>query len=907
MKDNAESVSRLIHNLRERAKELNCLYEVQELLSTPEGTMAEIGPRIISILPPGWQYPDVCQAEITHGGQTFRTPGFEASPWVQSADIKIQDDTVGRISVYYTEERPPSDEGPFLKEERKLIDTIAEQIGFYLLHQQLRQVFKEQLRSSEERPSEWKVVLDLLKRTDPELVMRIARKMINFLGWRGIKEAEQLLDLFDPTGHGRLRGDTNHPAEDAGTAPPVDVSDAVFALAGQHLSRQVIMDSLERWIREDRSAFLVDVLANPSSSLADIGNALERYHLLPGERLELSAPREKWFRIALIRRVLNNQPQFIHTAQDYINIGDFSDFMRHIIHPTGSHGELGGKSSGLFLALQILKRLAAEGKFPHVVKSPRTWYLTSDTIFYFMTYNNLEDVIEQKYKDLAQVRQEFPYIQHVFKSSPLPPEIIKGLSLALEDLAGLPLIVRSSSVLEDRMGKTFAGKYKSLFIANQGSKEERLQALMDAIKEVYASMFAADPIEYRSQHNLLDYHEEMGILIQEVVGASVGPYYMPAFGGVAFSNNEYHWSSRIKTEDGLVRLVMGLGTRSVDRLSDDYPVLVAPGNPGLPVNSTLDETLRYSPRKIDLIDLRTRSFETTEIGPLLAEHGGHYPLLEQLVSVVDGDRLRRPLAGDFRGKSSNLAVTFDGLFHRTKFLALIREMLAALSAVLGGPVDVEFAHDGKDFYLLQCRSQSYSAQHAPASIPAHIPQEDMLFSTNRFVTNGMLTDVTHIVYVDPQKYAELPRHEDLAAVGRAVGRLNQILPKRRFVLMGPGRWGSRGDIKLGVSVTYSDVNNTGMLIEIARKHNGYVPEPSFGTHFFQDLVEAAIHYLPLYPDDPAAIFNEKFLRGEKNLLAELLPEFAQLSDVIRVVGIKEPRSLHVLMDAERSAAVGFIA
>ena len=93
-------------------------------------------------------------------------------------------------------------------------------------------------------------------------------------------------------------------------------------------------------------------------------------------------------------------------------------------------------------------------------------------------------------------------------------------------------------------------------------------------------------------------------------------------------------------------------------------------------------------------------------------------------------------------------------------------------------------------------------------------------------------------------------------VGRAVGRLNKLLPKRQFILIGPGRWGSRGDIKLGVPVTYSDINNSAMLIEVARQKGNYLPDLSFGTHFFQDLVEASIRYLPLYPDDPEIAFQE---------------------------------------------------
>ncbi|MCB0316018.1 MAG: pyruvate, phosphate dikinase, partial [Calditrichaeota bacterium] len=113
------------------------------------------------------------------------------------------------------------------------------------------------------------------------------------------------------------------------------------------------------------------------------------------------------------------------------------------------------------------------------------------------------------------------------------------------------------------------------------------------------------------------------------------------------------------------------------------------------------------------------------------------------------------------------------------------------------------------------------------SIPRDVPKARTLFTANRYVTNGIVSDITHIVYVDPQQYGELSQQADLLAVGKAVSKLNQILPKRQFILMGPGRWGSRGDIKLGVSVTYSGINNTAVLIEIARRQKDYVPDVSF--------------------------------------------------------------------------------
>jgi pyruvate,water dikinase len=910
MKEQSNPVDRLIHDLRERAKELNCLYEVQELLSTPKITIEEICQGIIKVLPPGWQYPDVCQAEMTYNGNTYQTTGFRESPWVQSTDVIVQDEVIGKISVYYTEERPPSDEGPFLKEERKLINTIAEQFGFYILHQKLRQVFQERQWSEDERRGEWRVILDLLKRTDPALLMRISRKMINYLGWNGVKEADQLLDHFILIHPEESDFNENRPYQEQIASNLLEICDEVFELASKHLSSNVILDNIQKWTREDRVGFLVGALGDPNSSLADISLAIERYRLLAEQGIELTASREKWFRVALIRRILSDHPRFIKVAKHFIGIDDFNDFMRRVIHPPNSHGKLGGKSSGLFLAAQIIKAAMRSGNILNNIKIPKTWYLTSDNYFYFMSYNSLEDIAEQKYKDLSQVKQEYPYVMQLFKSSPLPPEIIKALSLALDDFSNVPLIVRSSSLLEDQTGAAFAGKYKSLFIANKGTKEERLTALMDAIAEVFASMFGPDPIEYRSQLDLIDQHEEMGILIQEVVGTHVGRYYMPAFAGVAFSQNEFRWSSRIKREDSLIRMVPGLGTRAVDRLSDDYPLLVAPGQPYLRVNVTPEEMIRYSPKKIDVINMETRKFETVEINDLLKECGTEYPMANQLFSIVTPDGVHKVgnLGIDLNREQS--VVTFEGLFSHTPFLKQIHTILNILQETLDYPVDIEFAHDETDFYLLQCRAQSYSEDSIPTTIPENVPPEKIIFSANRYISNGSVSNITHIVYVDPQNYSELKDHQTMVAVGRAIGELNKFLPRRQFILMGPGRWGSRGDIRLGVSVTYSDIDNTAMLIEVAHKQEDYIPEPSFGTHFFQDLVEASIYYLPLYPEDVGITFNEDFLTSQTNKLVDIIPAFASLAEVVRVIDIPASTGgqvLQVLMNAENEKAVAILA
>jgi predicted nucleotidyltransferase len=459
------------------------------------------------------------------------------------------------------------------------------------------------------------------------------------------------------------------------------------------------------------------------------------------------------------------------------------------------------------------------------------------------------------------------------------------------------------------MGSAFSGKYRSLFLANRGSKQERMSAILDAMTEVYASVFAPDPIAYRRERGLLDFHEEMAILVQEVVGTRLGDYFLPAVAGVAFSNNEFRWSPRIKRSDGLIRLVPGLGTRAVDRVGDDYPILSVPGQPGLRVNTTVEEVIRYSPRSVDVINLETNKFETREIDELLRAYGSDYPAFQQVFSVLKDGVLHKPVPVLVDTENDDFVADLRGLIDSTPFVRHVGNILKILEETLGTPVDIEFAHDGNDFYLLQCRPQSFAAEDAPAPIPKDVAVEDTLFAAHRFVSNGHVPDITHVVYIDPEGYAQLKDRADLLAVGEAVGKLNKLLPKRQFILIGPGRWGSRGDIKLGVGVTYSDINNTAMLIEVARKTGDYLPDLSFGTHFFQDLVESEIRYLPLYPDDDS-ILNMQLLHASPNLLTAMLAEYEHLSKVIRVVDVATAsggRVLRVLMNSELDEAVAVLA
>jgi pyruvate,water dikinase len=915
MNKEKQSIDRLIWGLQERAKELNCLYKIEELMNRPDSQIDEVCQRILEAIPPGWQYPDICVAEVKLQGKSCYSPDFKPTPWVQSADIIVQDKKEGEINVYYTNEMPKADDGPFLKEETKLLHTIADRLSHFILYNRMKTVFQEYQSAKkdiiEHKASEWQVALNFLRQTDKNLFFNISRRMLNHLCWSGIDEAELLLQN---SGAGwkkeeiELEDDENRPYQKKVLAFSEKLSDRTFKIASKYLTSDQILYNIQKWIQEARLSFLVQV-ANRNLPLVEVVDAIRRYHHIAPEGIELPPASKRGVQVSLIRRFLSDQPEFINIAKDYIEIDDFYNILDRIVFPPGSHGRLGGKSTGLFLANQIIKKSRILDESIDDIKVPRTWYLTSDVLFNFLAHNNLLEVVEQKYKDINQVRLEYPHIVQTFKNCNFPTEIVQALSMILDDFKDRPIIVRSSSLLEDRTGAAFSGKYKSLFLANQGSKQERLAALTDAIAEVYASVYGPDPIDYRAERGLLDFVEEMGIMIQEVVGTRIGDYYFPAYAGVAFSRNEVRWSPRIKQEDGLLRLVMGLGTRAVDRISNDYPVLVAPGQIGLRVNATVDEVVRYAPKNMDVINLKTNSFETVEIKDLLKKYGDDIPKINKIISIFDGQVLRIPLGKEVDFEKDDPVVTFDGLLGKTKFIDNLIKLIALLEEKLGTPVDIEFACDGMDFYLLQCRSQSYSEGAEPAKIPKNIPEDRIVFSAHRYISNGRVPDITHIIYVDPQKYDELEDQSSFLAVGRAIGILNKLLPRKRFVLMGPGRWGSRGDIRMGVKVTYSDISNTAMLIEIARKKGNYLPEPSFGTHFFQDLVESEIRYLPLYPDDAGTVFNHDFLTNAENMLLTALPEYAFLSDTLKIIDVKQNTGgllLRILLNAEIDQAVGIL-
>jgi len=765
----------------------------------------------------------------------------------------------------------------------------------------------------------WRELLEVIRQGRGRQFVRVSRKMLNHLCSIGLSEAQGMLTEVDAGSagsarrEGRFHRDNSSHDKMPGTRVPLDhsplMTGAPFELAARYLPDDEISERLQRWLKEDEASFFGTVVGDPRSTMPEIAEAIRRYNDVLRGRSGLAPSTLKSLRVSLIQRFLTEQLDYINVAKEVARITDFHDLLDRVIMTRGCYGKLGGKAAGLLLAGWILDQPEARELGVGDIKTPRTWHIVSDVVMDFIRLNDLDDVMDQKYKDISQVRREYPNMVQLFKNSPFPPELVEGLARALDYFGDVPLIIRSSSLLEDRFGTAFSGKYKSLFLANCGSRQERLLALQDAVAEVWASILGPDPIEYRRERGLQEFVEEMGILIQEVVGTRVGRWWLPAFAGVAFSLNEFRWSPRIRREDGLIRLVPGLGTRAVDRIGDDFPVLAVPGQRGLRAHVSLQETLRYSPRRADVINLETARFESVDLTALLKEVGTDYPLIDRIFSVLRDGHLQQVSRLMVDTAEDDLVADMRGLLDGTDFVPRVQALLKTLEMYLQSPVDIEFAHDGKDFYLVQCRPQAMSGDTAPSVLPHDVRPDDVLFTANRFVSNGQVPDITHMVYVVPEAYTALPDAETMRSVGRVVGALNGLLRKRSFILIGPGRWGSRGDIKLGVSVTYADINNTAMLLEVARRRGDYVPDLSFGTHFFQDLVEAGIRYLPLYPDDPGVVFKEDFLLAAPNRLAELLPDHAALDQCVRVIDIPAAsggRILRIYQNADLEHAMAVL-
>ncbi|HRO91866.1 MAG TPA: PEP/pyruvate-binding domain-containing protein, partial [Promineifilum sp.] len=514
----------------------------------------------------------------------------------------------------------------------------------------------------------------------------------------------------------------------------------------------------------------------------------EIYEQLPKDEFERSQHHLEEIKVVLIKRLISDQLPYIGVAKRVFTIND----LRYIYNRRIGNGKIGGKAAGLMLAWRILQQQHGDGNDIHpYIGIPESYFIGTEVIYEFRLMNGLDHYMNQKYREIEEIREEYPRIVEAHLAGDFSPGVIKQLRAVLADIGDSPLIVRSSSLLEDNFGYAFAGKYNSYFCPNQGTEEENLIDLLNAVRRVFASTLNPDAILYRQKHGLIDYDERMAILIQKAVGKPYRDFYFPVLAGVAFSQNPFRWNNQIRREDGFLRLVWGFGTRAVDRVSNDYPRLIALSHPQLRPETTTKAIRQYSQWYIDVIDVKKNSFETVHVLDIL---DGRYPYLRYIASVSRDDYLQEILSTAALQRDDELILTFNGVTKDRRFVNLMRTALQRLESAYGRPVDVEFVVDILPGYpqteyrlhVLQCRPLSQRAEDRAVTIPRNIPPEKVLFTSNRLVPDGRAEGVRYIVFIDPQSYYDLHDTTTKHELARAIGRLNKRLENESFILMGPG-------------------------------------------------------------------------------------------------------------------------
>ncbi len=685
------------------------------------------------------------------------------------------------------------------------------------------------------------------------------------------------------------------------------MTDLVF---NRHLSFELLETIISEVLKE-RGVVSEEMRLSINPEIAPLDLVFEQaltIEKMPEEARAAQIARLEESKVVLIRSLISDHLRYVNIAKEWLSISDLADIRRRKI----GAGRIGGKAAGIILAQHVLKN-NPELSESSSITMPESFYIGSDEMYTFLAINNLIGWNDQKYKTEEEMRAEYPLIENDFHKGSFPPDILDRLQTMLIKVGKQPLIVRSSSLLEDNFGTAFAGKYESIFCPNQGSLDENLATLSHAIAQIYASTLNPNALLYRRSKGLLDYDERMAILIQFVEGEQFGDYLMPHAAGVAFSRNLYRWAPQIRAEDGFVRMVWGLGTRAVDRVGNDYPRLVALSHPLLRPSNDAFAVRRYSQQFVDLLDLRLNTFTTLPVHDVL---DADYPPL-RFIAQMDEDGYFETIRSAIVLEPNKLVLTFDELLRRTPFAERMKTILRSLETAYHSPVDVEFAlkvnerssgQPALEIAVLQCRPQSRLAETDVDQLPGGLSANEILFSSDYMVPQGMISRVDYVVFVKPDEYFSFSSTAERNHLARTVGKLNNAMEKLNYIAIGPGRWGSSNP-DLGVPIAYGDIYHAKALVELTGENYGLPPEPSLGTHFFQDLLESQIYPLALQLDDPKTTFNRGLLEKAPNHLLEFCPDSSQFENCLHVVKITDILSggfLRVLMHDEIGRALAFL-
>lgn len=589
----------------------------------------------------------------------------------------------------------------------------------------------------------------------------------------------------------------------------------------------------------------------------------------------------------LLRMVISRDARILELAREYLTLDDMLDIGRRVI----GTGMIGGKAVGMLLAQAILKRHAPE-RWRGLLEGHDSFYIGADVFYTFLVRNGCW-WIRRRQKTASDFLEGAQQIRRRIITGVFPREAEDELARMLDYFGCSPIIVRSSSLLEDNFGNAFAGKYESVFCPNQGSFQQRLEDFKSAVRTVYASAMSEDALAYRKCHGLLDKEEQMGLLVQRVSGVQRADLFFPDAAGVAFSYNPYVWHEDIDPEAGIVRLVFGLGTRAVNRADDDYTRIIALNAPLQTPESGRAAGRKYYQHKVDVLDLGANHLTTMDFGQVLKRIENGQCTSWRLVSMRDQELERRNRQGE-RQSASPLFINFDRFLKETHFVEDMRNGLEIIQKAYRYPVDVEFtlnfaAEKEYRINIVQCRPLQVKGNARAEALPDNIPEDRILLRSSGPVIGQTRSDVVdRFIFVNPETYGQLPVQER-HRIARLIGQLTHcdaVCQHPQVMLLGPGRWGTSTP-SLGVPVNFAEIENVSVLCEIVAMREDLVPDVSMGTHFFSELVEMEMLYLTLFPDKADSVLASRFFLEAPNHLAEALPGAEPYADVVRLLHLDD--------------------
>lgn len=548
-------------------------------------------------------------------------------------------------------------------------------------------------------------------------------------------------------------------------------------------------------------------------------------------------------------------------------------------------GMIGGKACGMLLARKLI-----ENKRPDLYEKLEphdSYYIGSDVFYSYIVDNDFWDIrVRQRRKEeYFSLADTFAQCLQSGKFSPYQREQFCRL---LDYYGQNPIIVRSSSILEDGFGNAFAGKYESVFCANTGTMEERLAEFEEAVKTVYASTMSRSALDYRLRRRLAERDEQMSLLVQRVSGSRYEGFFMPCAAGVGYSFSPYRFLPSINPKAGMLRLVMGLGTGAVDRAKGSYPRLVSLDKPTLTAAANSEQKHQYSQRRIDLIDTVAGTVDSWEL-PAVEKELPEYMKRVLLEHDYDTERLFRE-RGQHR---SILFISCEGLVRNEKLMCSMRDILSLIQEEYQYPVDIEYTINvsGEGDYvinLLQCRPLQVAQDKESVKIPKEISKDKVILEC-RHASMGLSGTIKldYIVMVDAVAYYQMEYYAK-PAVARAIGALNWYFRNKdkHLMLMVPGRIGTSSP-ELGVPTTFADISEFDVICEVSERRAGYMPELSYGSHIFQDLVEAGILYGAVFDDEKTIEFQPELVQKLENRLTDFYPEGEELKEVIGIYSVQE--------------------